>query len=61
MSTVLIIHFIHRAGKISLVKRIIVSLEQVIRGKTFCWQPFAIEDYLQEDQSHSVSLFHRQE
>ncbi|KAI9461775.1 RAVE protein 1 C terminal-domain-containing protein [Boletus coccyginus] len=42
-------------GKISLVKRIIVSLEKVIKGgKTFCWQPFAVEDYLREDQSHST-------
>ena len=53
--------FIHHVGKILLVKRIIISLEQATRArKTFYWQPFAVEDYLQEDQLHSVSLFHRQ-
>ncbi|KAG8219687.1 RAVE protein 1 C terminal-domain-containing protein [Butyriboletus roseoflavus] len=39
-------------GKISLVKRIIISLRQATRGgNTFRWQPFAVEDYLEEDQS----------
>ncbi|KAN0100493.1 RAVE protein 1 C terminal domain containing protein [Tylopilus felleus] len=41
-------------GKISLVKRIIVSLELATRGKTFCWRPFPVDDYLEEDQSHTT-------
>lgn len=51
---------IHRSGKISLVKRIITSLWRATRGgKTLRWQPLAVEDYLQEDQSLSVSLTRR--
>ncbi|KAG9314237.1 RAVE protein 1 C terminal-domain-containing protein [Chiua virens] len=42
-------------GKISLVKRIIISLEKIAKGgKPFCWRPFAVEDYLQEDQTLSI-------
>ncbi|KAF8140396.1 RAVE protein 1 C terminal-domain-containing protein [Boletus edulis] len=42
-------------GKISLVKRIITSLARATRGgKTFCWQPFAVDDYLEKGQSQAI-------
>ncbi|KAF9229125.1 hypothetical protein BS17DRAFT_4921 [Gyrodon lividus] len=44
-------------GKISLVKRIIVSLEKAIHGREeFHWQPLAVEDYLQRDEVQEPAM-----